>query len=59
LSSERELSRTTAYKVHDLDPVTIGQSRLRPLAASDYFLIKLDGDARRNQRQLADEVVQR
>jgi hypothetical protein len=45
--------------MNNLNSVTVGQNRLRPLVAPNYLLIEFDGDSRRRQRQFADEIVQR
>ena len=49
---------TTANKMNNLDVITFSQTRLRPLVATDDLLIELNGDSRRFERQLADQIVQ-
>ncbi len=56
MSTLRQL--TTANKMNNLDVVTFSQTRLRPLVATDDLLIELNGDSRRFERQLADQIVQ-
>lgn len=45
--------------MYDLYAVTLGQRGVRPLVAANYFVIKLDRNSRRHQRQFADEIIQR
>ena len=49
-SSSIRYCSTPAHEMDNFNSVTVGQNRLRPLVASDYLLIELDGDSRRRQR---------
>jgi hypothetical protein len=49
----------SADEVDNLDAVSLGKFRVRPVGAAHDFAITFNGQARGHERELSDEVVER